>query len=244
MAIDLNSKSMLSDRINLLIDTAIEKERAGDAPREYLGASVVGDPCERRVQYEWLAIRGEIPRQRFSAQTLRRFDRGNIYEARAKSWLEAAGFMFVTPGKHLSFTDFDGRFRGHVDGVIGGFYYPASTCAIPLPCLWECKCLASKGAKAVAKDGLKKYSSAYFAQVHLYMAYLNLSQCLFTVVNADDMTLGHYLIPFDAAEAEATKGKVGRVFQSTGMGELLPRCTQDPAFFLCGYCPYRENCWK
>lgn len=238
--IDLNSRSMLSDRINVLIDAAIVAERAADPPRKYLGASIAGTECDRRLQYEWLAIRGEIPGQQFDAQTFRRFDRGDVYEDRARRWLQGAGFIFVP--KPPALLDFDGRFGGHVDGIIAGFFPGDSP--VSLPCLWECKALASKGAKAIAKDGLKKYSPTYFGQVHTYMAYSKLPQCLFTVVNADDMTLGHYLIPYAAVEADLVKAKVDRVFTATEMGELLPRCTQDPAFYLCSYCPFRGPCWK
>jgi hypothetical protein len=230
---------MLSDRINYLIDEAIAAARTQDPPREYLGASLAGHQCDRYVQYQWLAIQREIPSEGFPPRTLRIFDRGNIYEDRARRWLQGAGFLFAP--NHPDIKDFDGKFGGHVDGILAGFYPGASP--IALPALWECKCLGSKGWKALEKDGLKKYSSTYFGQVQTYMGYLALPRCLFTAVNADTMELLHLPIDFTDAEFGLVKSKVSRVFTATNLGELLPRCTTDPAFYVCVYCPFRKPCW-
>jgi len=237
--IDLNSKTMLSDRINFLIDEAIATVRDREKPREYLGASLAGHACERYVQYQWLTIQGDIPGQVFPPRTLRIFDRGNIYEDRARRWLQGAGFLFAPDPPAIS--DFDGKFGGHVDGILAGFFPGVSP--IALPTLWENKCLGAKGWKALEKDGLKKYSPTYFGQVQLYMGYLGLPRCLFTAVNADTMELQHFLIEFNAKEFELVKSRVARVFTATKLGELLPRCTTDPAFYICVYCPFRKPCW-
>ena len=170
---------------------------------------------------------------------MRIFDRGNIYEDRARRWLQAAGFLFAP--NHPDIKDFDGKFGGHVDGIIAGFFPGISP--IALPALWECKCLGAKGWKALEKDGLKKYSSTYFGQVQTYMGYLGLPRCLFTAVNADTMELLHLPIDFTDTEFGLVKSKVSRVFTATKLGELLPRCTTDPAFYICVYCPFRKPCW-
>jgi len=238
--IDLNSKTMLSDRINYLIDEAIAAARTKDVPRGYLGASIAGHQCDRYVQYQWLAIQQEIPSEGFSPRTLRIFDRGNVYEDRARRWLQAAGFLFAP--NHPDIKDFDGKFGGHVDGILAGFFPGISP--IALPALWENKTLGAKGYKAIEKDGLKKYSPTYYEQVNIYMGYLQLPRCLFTVVNSDSMELLHILIEFSPPSFEMMKNKIGRIFNATKIGELLPRCTQDKEFYLCKWCPFREICWK
>ncbi len=242
--IDLNSKSMLSDRINLLIDESIFLEHAWEPTREYLGLSVIGHACDRHVQFQFLTTKKEIPGVSFDAKTRRIFDRGHTYEAKARKWLQDAGFVFYPDPAGIS--DFDGKLKGHVDGVIIGFALNGSPrpSPIPLPALWECKALGAKGWRQLEKDGLQKYSSTYWAQIHSYMGYFQLKYCLFTAVNADTMELLHFLVEFDAQEFEITKAKAARVFTATDLGELLPRCTQDPAYYLCAYCPFREICWK
>jgi len=238
--IDLNSKSMLSDRINAMVDDAIYLEHVWGPTREYLGISIVGHPCDRYVQYQYLATRKEIPEVKFEPRTRRIFDRGNTYEAKARKWLEDCGFVFYPDLAEIS--DFDGRLKGHVDGVIVGL--TGAVRLIELPALWENKCLGAKSWKTLEKDGLKKYSPTYWSQVHAYMGYFDLKRCLFTAVNADTMELLHLLVDFDPSEFEMVKAKANRVFQAVDLGELLPRCTQDPAYYLCSYCPFKEACWK
>lgn len=240
--IDLNSRTMLSDRINFLIDAAIAIERDKQPPRKYLGASLAGHQCDRYVQYQWLVVQKELPGEVFPPRTLRIFDRGNIYEDRARRWLQGAGFLFV-PGPLPEIADFDLRFGGHVDGILAGFY-GAGESPVPLPALWENKTLGAKGYKAIEKDGLRKYSPTYYEQVNIYMGYLQLPRCLFTVVNSDSMELLHILIEFSPPSFEMMKNKIGRIFNATNLGELLPRCTQDKEFYLCKWCPFREICWK
>lgn len=50
---DFNSKASLSGRLSALVDQALEAERDASHPRQYLGASRIGAPCERQLQYEY-----------------------------------------------------------------------------------------------------------------------------------------------------------------------------------------------
>ena len=64
MLVDLNHRSgfiygraadapiPLGARINAIIDVALVAEREGQRPRDYLGASRIGEPCARRLVYE------------------------------------------------------------------------------------------------------------------------------------------------------------------------------------------------
>lgn len=238
--IDLNSMSALSDRINYLIDSAIDTTAAESQQRDYLGASVVGHYCERHVQYHLLAARGDIQRKQPAARIMRIFDRGNCYEDKARRWLQAAGFIFST--QEHKFSTFEGRFRGHVDGVIVGFDGIPSPAALPL--LWENKCLGSKNWKKLNKEKLKSYSSTYYAQVQVYMHMIGLERCLFTAVNADTMEIYHELVLLEATEATGYMDRVKRVILATDMGEMLPRCTGDQTFFQCRFCDFAGECWK
>lgn len=234
--IDLNSKHAVSERVNYFIDAAIAAQT--EPPRDYLGASIVGHPCERCVQYHHLAALGEVERKAIDPRIKRIFDRGNVYEQKAIGWLEAAGFVWG--GHQHKFTDFDGAFSGHCDGVL----VDGPDCGLRYSLLWECKCLQEKSFSAIKKDGLKKYSEAYWVQAHVYMAYLELEQCLYTVVNANTMELHHMVIERDLDVARQARQRVERVLTSTRLGEMVPRCTTDRAYFMCKWCDFREECWK
>lgn len=238
--IDFNSKSILSDRINFLIDSQIDATAAESQARGYLGASVVGHYCERAVQYQLLAARGEVERKTPAARIMRIFDRGNTYEEKARQWLKDAGFVF---GKQRGFSDFDGQFKGHVDGVIVGWDDLTVGCPIILPALWENKCLGSKSWNKLEKEKLKDYSSTYFTQVILYCHYLGLKWCLFTAVNSDTMEIYHELIQYDPMEAELARSRVHTVIVASNEDVMVARCTSDKNFYQCKWCDWYKMCW-
>ena len=51
--LDYNHRSGIAERINAAVDTALEAERASTPPRDYLGASRLGQSCERALQFEF-----------------------------------------------------------------------------------------------------------------------------------------------------------------------------------------------
>lgn len=242
--IDFNSRSALSDRLNFLIDEPINATAAESQRRGYLGASIVGHHCERHVQFHLMAARGLVERKQPSARIMRIFDRGNVYEEKARQWLKDAGFLFGIPPRGREFSDFGGQFRGHVDGVLTGWKRPDILCPVELPVLWENKCLGAKGWKKLSTDKLKSYSSTYHAQVQVYMYYTGLERCLFTAVNADTMELYHEIVPFDLMEAELSRSRATGVISATEAVAMVPRCTNDPTFYICRFCDFRGECWK
>lgn len=241
--LDFNSRSAFSDRLNFLIDEPINATAAESQRRGYLGASVIGHHCERHVQYHLMAAQGMVERKQPAARIMRIFDRGNVYEEKARQWLKDAGFLFGIPPKGREFSDFGGVFRGHVDGVLTGWKRPDTLCPVPLPALWENKCLGAKGWKKLQDEKLQKYSSTYFAQVQIYMYYTGLERCLFTAVNADTMELYHEIVPFDLMEAELSRSRAQGVISATEAGAMVARCTNDSNFYICKMCDFRGGCW-
>ena len=53
--LDLNRANLSAEPINVAINDAIERAatRVTEQPRPYLGASIVGAECLRKVQYDW-----------------------------------------------------------------------------------------------------------------------------------------------------------------------------------------------
>src|SRR5690606_21088624 len=198
---DFNTTASLSDRMQALVDAALEIERDATAPREYLGASRLGASCERQLQYEYVKAPVDHGRN-FSGRLLRIFERGHQTEYMVIRWLRLAGFTLKTEGRNgeqFGFSVADGKLRGHCDGVLvagpDGFAYPA---------LWENKCLGAKSWNDLAKKGLAISKPVYAAQVAVYQAYLGLHEhpAIFTAVNADSMEIYTEAVPFDAALAQ------------------------------------------
>jgi hypothetical protein len=224
-----------------LLDQAIVAENAKQAPRTYLGASLIGESCLRKLQYEYFNTPKDKP---FDGHILRIFHRGHQAELWMIDWLRAAGFDLRTErqgGGQFGFSAADGKLRGHADGVfLGG---PDEFA--PWPRLWESKCLGSKGWNKLHKEKLKKAYPVYYAQVQLYMAYFQLTDnpTLFTALNADSMEVYAESVPFDAACAQDMSDKAVTVLSACAAGEQLPRVAHREDWFECKYCDYSVRCW-
>lgn len=238
--LDFNSRNIAGERFVSLIDAAIDRTK--DTPRDYLGASAIGEPCLRRLQYDYLGQEKDEGSS-FPPRTRRIFHRGHQAETWLIQWIRDAGFDLRTEGKggrQFGFEDCDGRFKGHIDGVIvegpTGFSYPA---------LWEAKCINTKGFASLVKNGVAKAYPKYAAQVAVYQAYLGLAEnpAVFTALNADDMSIHIELVPFDQQLAQSNIDKAAKVLSACDHNETLPRVAAEPDSFACRYCPYREACW-
>jgi len=240
--LDYNSHSTLADRFVDLIDRAIDANAAQEKRREYLGGSAIGEPCARRLQYEYR----NAPKDEgasFEPRTRRIFHRGHQGEEWMAEWIRAARFDLKThkpSGHQFGFEDCDGRFKGHIDGVIiggpDGFKYPA---------LWENKVLGAKGFNQIKRHGVAKAYPKYAAQVATYQAYMQLAEnpAFFTALSADTMEIHLELMEFNQPLAQESIDKAARVISATDYGETLPRITDDPNSFACRFCPFFAVCW-
>lgn len=240
MVLDFNSRDTMGERFVQLIDAA--NAAKPQERRAYLGASAIGEPCARRLQYEFNGAPKDEGSE-FSAKTLRIFHRGHKGEEWMIEWIRAAGFELRTEknGKQFGFEDCDGLLKGHIDGVFvdgpPGFKYP---------CLWENKVLGAKGHNALVKHGLAKAHPKYAAQVAVYQAYLQLAEnpAIFTALNADTMEIHVELVPFDQALAQSQIDKAAQILMACQHGETLPRVADEPESFACKFCPYQGVCWS
>jgi hypothetical protein len=167
----------LGERINGRIDAALANARAKEPKRDYLGGSILADPCARRVALEYQSAAAE----RLEGRVLRIFATGHALEDLLAQWLCDAGFELRTidplTGEQFAFRD--GPIEGHADGVIVagpdlGFAYPL---------LWEAKGLNDRAWSDLVKNGLRASRPIYWGQVNLYMAYLGFDRCLFSALN-------------------------------------------------------------
>lgn len=247
--LDFNHREKFHDKLNALIDTALEAERQGAWKRDYLGGSRLGVECKRALQYEYTHTPKDEDRD-FDGQSLRIFAAGHLFEELAIEWLRKAGFELFTEkqnGKQFGFRVAGGRIAGHVDGIINN---APESLGMTFPALWECKSMNNKNWKETEKKGLLISKPVYAAQVAVYQAYMEgtvagISQnpALFTAVNKDTAEIYHELVPFDAALAQSMSDKGVQVIQACEAGELLPRISTTPSFFGCKFCPYQDRCW-
>ena len=235
-----------AEAINDLIDAALVAENGTRPRREYLGGSRLGDPCARRLQYEFLGVPRD-PGASFSGQTLRIFAVGHVFEDLAIGWLRRAGFDVRTrnrAGEQFGFSVAGGRVQGHIDGVVVAAPVAAQP-VVAVPALWECKSANARNWKDISRRGVAAAKPIYAAQIALYQAYMGLTDApaLFMAVNKDTSELHHELVPFDGALAQAASDKAVRVLQASDAGELLPRVATEPDHIECSQCAWRTRCW-
>ena len=165
MTLNLNRANLSIDPLNAAINERIEQasliKHANDVPRDYLGASLIGETCLRKIQFEWLTS------SKFSARVRSIFARGHYFEAESRQQLLDAGFVFA-PVEALGFIVADSPIAGHADGIITSV---PNDIDLATPALWECKGLNAKNFRAVERDGLAKVFPRYAGQVAIYQEF-------------------------------------------------------------------------
>jgi len=231
-----------SDRVNALIDWALVARNRRQRPRDYLGGSRIGELCARKLVYEVTHTPKDEGRD-FDGAILRIFDAGHQFETLSIRWLRGAGFDLRTEradGGQFGFEAADGKLRGHVDGVI----VAGPDVGLRWPVLWEHKALNAKSWGDLVKQGLALSKPAYFAQVQLYMGYLELETALVTALNKDTQALHHEVVQFDPAQAQALSDRAVDILRAAEAGELPPRIGAARDFYRCRMCAYAERCWE
>ena len=229
-------------QINEITDIKLTEDFNNQEKRNYLGVSGLGDECARRIQY----IYQHAP-QKITANQIRTFDIGHKLEDLVAEWLIKSRFELKTrneEGKQFGFSTAEGRIQGHVDGIIVDFSEDLKEIGLRPQALWESKTMNSKNWSEVNKYGVFATKFGYYVQVQLYMAYLDLEQCLFTALNKDSSELYFEIISFDSETAQKYSDRAVNILKACENNELLPRIAVDSAFFKCKMCPFYEICWK
>jgi hypothetical protein len=256
-----NKDNCITVTFNMLLDQALSYEKSIEPPRKYLGASRLGVPCSRSLQYEYLkAINGDI-KITDDTTAFRNFELGHLFERLMIDWLKRSGFELVTHdkyGKQLGFKVAGGKIAGHIDGIITNV--PADikelnrenkNLNIRCPMLWETKSMNNKSWNDTARKGLVLSKPVYAAQIALYQAYMEKTRtgisknpCLFTAINKDTSEIYAELIPFDGELAQRMSDKAVNIIKATEAGEILPRAFSSKEVFDCKICNYRAKCWN
>lgn len=247
--------------INAAIDAALMAKRAAEPVRTYLGASAIGDPCERKLQYSYMRVPID-PGRELTARALRIFATGHaaedvtaaameagapggegMFRDITAKWMTDAGFKlerFLPNGKQIGFTAMGKKFGGHIDGKITG---GPAIAGLHYPCGWEHKALNTKNWSKIKKHGLKESSPVYYGQIQIYEGYLEIDQFIFTALNKNTQELHHEIINFVPRDAQALSDKAVRIIQHAETEQLLGRVAPNSDYYLCKFCDWQKRCW-
>ncbi|GGA05918.1 oxidoreductase [Dyella caseinilytica] len=218
-----------------------------------LGASQIGNDCERRLFYSfrWAAV------EQFEGRMLRLFNRGHREEQVFTDELRGIGCtvhdLDPATGEQFTFTGCGGHLVAKIDGVAVG---------IPeAPKTWHNVSYKTSGEKSFAKlagksDDRKKYRAnpsvmmipgdgvavakpEHVDQNQVEMHLSNLTRTLYLAVCKDDDSLHAERIDYSPAEGTRLVAKAERVIFAEAPPEGI---SSDPSFYKCKICPMTSVC--
>ena len=213
-------------------------------PRNYLGASLIGNPCSRQIWYSYKAA----PKKPFEAETLWNFEDGHRTEdliaARLRLLPNIELWTHKDDGSQYGFEALGGKFKGHIDGVIRGLIQAPKALHI-----WENKCSAEKKynefqslkAKHGEKQTLKNWNENYFIQAQLYMHFLQIDRHYMTVAKAGGRDIDSCRTEYQPEIAEKAIDKADKIINA--QSEPM-RISENADYFICRWCDYADICRK
>lgn len=205
--------------------------------RDYLGASAIGHECARNVWYSYnrtqppsdyvMDQEDGYTSEDITAQRLRMVDGVDL-------WTEKEN------GEQFSFED--GKFKGHIDGVIVGLLQ-----APKAPHVWEHKCTKNfkdflkVKKKYREKRVLQKWNYQYYIQAQIYMHYMKLDRHYLTVCSAGSRDIASCRTNYNADVAAQYIDRAKRAIEAK---VEPPRAFNSKTFFKCRLCSFAEECWK
>lgn len=208
------------------IDDKIMEIANAKEMRSYLGASSIGEECDRKLWYSY-----HQPARINDPRVHRIMDFGHFSESYALSMLKHAGYEVFHEEGSSQYGFQDEELKGHIDGVI---------MIDDLPYLLEIKSANTKRFAEMVKDGIEKSNPVYFTQVQVYMKYMELHNTLFFVINKDTCEIHIEIINYQPMKAD----------YAVKRGKDIVRQEKEPerkyaskAFYKCKFCSYKDKCW-
>ncbi len=207
-----------------LLTKRIEKLKYDDdAPRDYIGASSIGDSCLRKIWYQFTKAQSDpIP-----ARTRRIWEMGHLLEDYAIHLLKRTGIAFEDYQVELCDSELP-YFRGHFDGLM-----------VKPRAILEVKTAKSSSFNVFVKHGLLKWSPEYYAQIQSYMGMSGILNAYILVMNKDTCSFHDEKIAFDAVYYATLKEKARLIYNAK---TTPPRVHASPLWFECKMCQFNKIC--
>lgn len=217
--------------------------------RTYLGGSQIGDGCSRKLWYDfrWVKKFSSVNKNIDStSRILRLFNRGHIDEERVVLWLKEAGFDIsegeVKPDGEIwqhEKTAIEDHFKCHIDGIVR---FPDKY-EIEDHLLLEVKTFKQdKKWSSLFSDGVRRTEEKYYFQMCVYGYLFGFNYALFIAVNKNNDEIYTEIVKLSSNLGKELLEKAASVIFSPP-DSPPPKIAQNPAFFKCSYCNYKEICY-
>lgn len=205
--------------------------------RKHLGASVIGEPCYRKL---WFIFRW-AKKPTFDARMLRLFNRGHREEVRFIEWLRAAGYtvrdLDPATGKQWRVDAIGGHFGGSQDGE----------CLLPEkyqytePLLLEFKTSGTgAGFNKLGTQGVKFSKPQHSDQMDTYGTIKKYQFGLYLAVNKNDDSIHCEIVKLDWERGIHLQNKARVIILSQ---VAPPRIAENRSSDKCKYCDVQDVCY-
>jgi hypothetical protein len=204
--------------------------------RNYLGASIIGDPCHRKLFY---SFRWVSPPEQFDGRMLRLFETGHREEARMIADLRMSGvevWDVDENGEQFGFKDLKNHWAGHMDGVLMGVKEAPKT-----PHLFEAKTHNLKSFKKLLSEGVAS-KPLHVAQMQVYMHYEGLTRAPYLAHCKDNDELYVERLEYDPIFAMRLIAKAAEIITADAPPMRLHDDPSKKMAFECGWCQHKPVC--
>lgn len=205
-----------------------------ERPRAYLGASIIGDSCPRKL---WMGFRW-VKHEKFDGRLLRLFQTGHLEEPRMVEDMQRIGITTLDvddrTGEQFGIQYHGGHFRGHADGVALGILSDPDTWH-----LLEFKTHNDKSFKLLTAKGMEETKPMHYAQMQVYMMGLNLPVGYYLAKNKNDDTLHGETVTYNEHAAQHFIDRAGRIIFDI---EPSTRISDNPSWYECKWCSHSDYC--
>lgn len=233
-------------QIKLAIDRFV-REHFREEPRNHLGASVIGHPCERALWYSFRWISAECwdlqpwdpdeTSEEKEARYGRLLQRGHAEEDRLIAYLRGAGAEVSEYADEATRTQ-------HRVSAVGGHFGGSLDAFVTFPglprAIGEFKTHSAKSYAKLLNAGVERSKPMHVAQMNTYGHLTNTSHALYVpICKNNDSVAGLEFRKIDREHGQQMVEKAERVIRS----QLpLAKLSTDPATFECRVCKSRPQC--
>lgn len=210
-----------------------EAKGRAEPQRPHLGASLLGEACERKIHlsFRW----ADVPR--FDGRLFRLFERGKREEPWLIDDLKAVGIRILATQVPLE--PFEGHGGGTCDIIADGFFEAPAK-----PHVVEGKTLSEWGFKHLEKVGLEEGKPVYFAQLQIYMHELRekygTERGMFFAINKNNDEYYKERVKLSCTYVKELRAKLRRIRDSARIPPHLGGASNQE----CKYCHFKEACYS
>ena len=207
-----------------------------DGHRNHLGASIIGEKCNRKLWFTFRWVYHHI----HSGRMQRLFNTGHKEEERIIEWLKGYGFKVVCEdnetGKQFKISDVEGHFGGSLDGI-----FELDDCY-----LLECKTnKTGPEFKALFEIGMEKAKPKHWSQTCVYGNKKEIKKCLYICKNKDNDDLYIEILDLDWNHGQECINKAKTIIYWDVKTQGLPsRISESSAYWECKNCDYLNVCFN